>query len=315
MGRARGQNAIMGLAFETTYGTPPLSSYTKLPFVSSQLGAVQPLIESDLLGQGRAPSDPTYDVVTNDGDVVVPLDLRALGFWLKLLFGAPATATIADGIYNHMFQSGAASLPSASVEIGLPDRPAYSTHYGVCANTLQVQMQRSGLASATIGLIGKGETVPSLTSNAGTLASPGLAERFAAARGTIVIDNQVIGEVTQANFSFSNGLDKDETIRADGEINGVDAGMPTASLALTTKFSDLNLYTKATSGTPVRITLAWNPQVGKGLSITLPRLFLPRTKRPITGPGGIMAEFNAVASAANNQLVEIGLVNDVASYA
>ncbi len=314
MGRARGQNASMGLAFETSYGVPPVGGYTKMPFVSSNLGAVQPLIESDLLGQGRAPSDPTYDIVTNDGDVVVPLDLRALGTWLRMLFGPPTTSTT-DGGYNHIFRSGLATLPSASIEIGLPDRPAYSTHYGVCANTFQVNMQRSGLASATIGLIGKGETVPSLTSNAGDLALPGAITRFAAARGSVVIDGQVAGEVTQANVSYSNGLDKDETIRADGEINAVDAGMPTASLALTTKFADLLLYNKATSGAPVRITLQWTVAGGQGFSITLPRLFLPRTKRPITGPGGIMAEFNAIASSMNDPLVEIVLSNDVASYA
>lgn len=313
MGRARGQNAIMGLAFETTYGTPPVSGYTKLPFVSSQLGAVQPLIESDLLGQGRVPFDPIYDIVTNDGDVAVPLDARAIGTWMKMLFGSPVTTAVSGG-YSHVFTSGMPTLPSASIEIGMPDRPAYSTHYGVCANTLQVNMQRSGLTTATIGLIGKGETVPSLTSNAGSLSSPGAIDRFAAARGAVVIDEQLAGEVTQANFSFSNGLDKDETIRPDSEINGIDAGMPSASLSLTTKFADLVLYNKATSGVPARITLQWSLG-NQGISITMPRLFLPRVKRPITGPGGIMAEFNAVASSAGGPLVEIVLSNDIASYA
>jgi hypothetical protein len=92
MGRARGANAKLAGAFETTYGTPPAAdSYIGLPFVSSNLGAEQPLLESDLLGQGRESFDPTYDVVTNDGDVVVPVDVRFFGFWLKLLLGAPVT--------------------------------------------------------------------------------------------------------------------------------------------------------------------------------------------------------------------------------
>ena len=116
MGRARGANALMNLAFETAYGVPPTSGYLRMPFVSSQLGATQNLIESDLLGQGRAPFDPTYDVVNNDGDVVVPLDTIRLGYWLKLLFGAPITDT--SGIPLHVFRSGAQSLPPASIEIG-----------------------------------------------------------------------------------------------------------------------------------------------------------------------------------------------------
>ena len=91
MARARGANAVMALAFETTYGTPPGSGFKKVPFVSSQLGEQQDLIASDLLGYGRDPQQPARDVINNDGDVVVPLDLRNFGYWLKLLFGSPTT--------------------------------------------------------------------------------------------------------------------------------------------------------------------------------------------------------------------------------
>jgi hypothetical protein len=32
----------MALAFETTYGTPPASGFTRMPFASTTLGAEQP---------------------------------------------------------------------------------------------------------------------------------------------------------------------------------------------------------------------------------------------------------------------------------
>ncbi|MES3154475.1 phage tail tube protein [Sphingomonas faeni] len=313
MGRARGQNAIMALGFETAYGTPPANGYTKLPFVSCNLGAEQGLIESDLLGQGRAPYDPTYDVVTNDGDVVVPLDANGFPLWLKLLFGAPTTFPFTGG-YAHLFSAGLPSLPSASIEVGLPDRPSFSTNYGIRANTLQVNMQRSGLANATIGLVGKGETVPSLTTNAGTPAPVDLF-RFASGSGSIFIDGVVVGEVTAAQVSYSNGLDKDETIRADGEINDVDPGMPSASLSLTTKFADLALYNKATAKVPVAVELKWNIAGIPNMVIAFPRLFLPRVKRPITGPGGVMAEFRGIGSAGNGGvLFTVQMTNMTPSY-
>lgn len=91
MARARGANAVMALAFETNYGTPPGSGFFKVPFVSSQLGDEQGLIASDLLGQGRDPAAPALDVINNKGDIVVPVDLRNFGWWLKLMFGAPTT--------------------------------------------------------------------------------------------------------------------------------------------------------------------------------------------------------------------------------
>lgn len=92
MPRARGASALMRFLFESTYGTPPGGNFISLPFVQSNLGAEQGLIESDLLGQGREPQDPVLDVVNNDGDVVVPVDARNFGFWLKLYFGDPVSA-------------------------------------------------------------------------------------------------------------------------------------------------------------------------------------------------------------------------------
>ncbi len=54
MARARGANAIMAAAFETTYGTP---SVQRLPQAAVRLvepREEQALISSDLLGYGRA---------------------------------------------------------------------------------------------------------------------------------------------------------------------------------------------------------------------------------------------------------------------
>jgi hypothetical protein len=89
MARAQGARAQMALAFETTYGTPPASGFTRMPFATSSLGAEQPLQTSELLGYGRDPLEPIKDALTADGNVVVPLDAQAYGYWLKGAFGAP----------------------------------------------------------------------------------------------------------------------------------------------------------------------------------------------------------------------------------
>ena len=54
MARAQGARALMALAFETTYGTPPASGYTKMPFASTTLGAEQPLQTSERLCQSNS---------------------------------------------------------------------------------------------------------------------------------------------------------------------------------------------------------------------------------------------------------------------
>lgn len=313
MARARGANAVMAMATETTYGTPPVSGYKKLPFITSQLGAEQPLLESDLLGLGRKPADPTYDVITNDGDLSVPLDDTGIGFWLSLLLGAPTTS--GSGPYLHFFDSGAAVLPSASIEIGHPDRPSYSTHYGVKANSLQIAMQRGGLTSATVGLIGKGETVLGATSTAGVPASLGPINRFAQATGQIQVNGQPHGEIVRANFAYSNNLEKIETIAPNGEITGADPGMPTCTVGLTANFADMSLLTAATSKTPVSLILQWTAGASS-FALVLARVFLPRVKRPVQGPNGIQIDLSGQAvQGLADPMLQARLTNGLPSYA
>ncbi len=80
MARAQGARAQMALAFETSYGTPPMSGYTKMPFASTTLGAEQPLQTSELLGYGRDPQAPIKDAVTADGNIVIPIDAASIGY-------------------------------------------------------------------------------------------------------------------------------------------------------------------------------------------------------------------------------------------
>ena len=104
MARAQGARAQMALAYETVYGTPPVSGFRLMPFARTTLGSEQPLLESELLGYGRDPLAPIKDAVTADGEVVIPIDVDAFGFWLKAAFGQPVTSGTTPK--THTFQSG-----------------------------------------------------------------------------------------------------------------------------------------------------------------------------------------------------------------
>ena len=166
MARAQGARAQMALAYESVYGTPPASGYFKMPFASSTLGAEQPLLESELLGYGRDPLAPIKEALTSDGDVVVPIDAIGFGYWLKATFGDPTT-TGAEAPYTHEFRSGSWTLPSLTIEIGMPEVPRFAMYAGCVADQLSWQMQRSGLLTASVSLIAQGET-PATTTSAGT---------------------------------------------------------------------------------------------------------------------------------------------------
>ena len=312
MARARGANAVMAAAFETTYGVPPASGYRKLPFVSSNLGEEQGLIASDLLGYGRDPLAPTRDVINNDGDVVVPIDLRNFGNWLKLVFGAPESTANA-GVNTHVFTSGAVALPSCTVEVGLPEVPSYGQNYGVRGNTLRVQMQRSGLLTATLGLIAQGEN-KLIASAAGTLAEASV-ERFSPFQGKITRGALDLGSVVSADFTYSNNLDKVETIRGDGRIEDADPGMVSMTGNIAVRFANTTLLDQATSGQPVAMTFGWVTDAARSLVFTVPAVYLPRAKTPVTGPAGVQATFPWQASRdSTGKTVVATLVNNVTGY-
>lgn len=420
MGRARGANALLNAKFESVYGTPPGGNFLRMPFVTSNLGAEQGLIESDLLGQGRESYDPTLDVVEAAGDLTVPVDVRRIGEWLRLFFGAAvsgaegaaslvvtfsgqptaestitingtaftakasgatgaqfnigvnlaatltnlATAlngsadtdvddatyaggattltithdtvglggnaftveadaamncdvtdevTLSGGTNSHVFTSGASTLPSMSVEVAMPDVPSYGMNYGIRGNTMRIAMSRRGLLNAVLGLIAKGEADPVGTSAAGTPTTVSI-ERFAQATGSITKDGVALGSVQSAEFTYSNNLDPVDTIQESGEIEDADPAMATSSGSIVVRFKDHTLLAAATGRDPVALTFGWTFEA-YSLVFTLPRVFLPRVKRPISGPAGVQATFNWQGSGADGHVMTVELVNDVAAYA
>lgn len=126
MARARGANAVMAAAFETTYGVTPGSGFRKLPFVLANLGEEQSLIESDLLGFGRDPLTSTYDMAANESDIVVPMDHRNIGVWLKALLGSPVTAGAVAARGSILF----AAQPTANATITV-NGTVFSVHIGL----------------------------------------------------------------------------------------------------------------------------------------------------------------------------------------
>lgn len=313
MGRAQGSQALLALAYESTYGTSPASGYFQLPFARSTLGTVQPLLESELLGNGRDPQAPQRDAVTSDGDVVVPVDVRNIGYWLKGLLGQPTTTGTTPR--THTFTSGGSTLPSMSIEIGNPDVPAYEMFAGVMVDRMQFSLQRSGLLQATASLVAQGSSVGT-TSGAGTPTVTGVT-RFGHFNGSIKRNTVALANIVSTEFTYSNNLDRIETIRADGKIDGADPGLASGMGNIVSRFADTTLLDQAINGTSCSIELAWTISASQSLTFTFHEVYLPRPRRSIEGPAGIQATFDwmaAKASSAPNRMMTAVLVNNTTSY-
>ena len=308
MARAQGARAQMALAFETTYGTSPATGYTQMPFATASLGAEQPLLSNELLGYGRDPLAPILDAVTADGSVVVPIDTEAFGFWLKGALGAPVTT--GTGPYTHVFTSGNWSLPSLSIETGLPEVPSYSMYGGCVVDKIGWQMARSGLLTANVDLIAQGETLAT-NSGAGTPA-PVTLKRFGHFNGSLTRNGADIGNIVGADLSYANNLDRVETIRADGKIDGADPSIAALAGKIDVRFADTTLLTQATNNTECSLEFGYRFPTGERLTIDVHRVFLPRPRREIQGPQGIQMSFDwqAAQQESGDPMVTITLVNN-----
>lgn len=298
MARAHGARAQMALAFESVYGTAPATGFRTVPFASTSLGSEQPLLASELLGQGRDPVAPIKDALTADGDVVVPIDVENFGLWLKGTFGAPTTTGTTPK--THTFQSGNWTLPSMAIEVAMPEVPRYAMYTGCMVDQLSWQMSRSGLLTATARLIAQGEAIDTVTA-AGTPTTLAL-QRFGHFNGAVKRNGAALGNVVSAEVTYANGLDRIETIRNDGKIE--------------VRFADSTLVTQAIDGTPCELEFAWSLGANASFTFTAHAVYLPRPRIEIPGPQGIQASFDWQAAKAISpaRMCTAALVNTVTGY-
>ncbi|SDE90163.1 phage tail tube protein [Limimaricola pyoseonensis] len=313
MARAKGSRAQVAVGFETTYGTPPAAGkFWRMPFSREDVGGTRGLLASNLLGYGRDEQDPVLDGQVVDGGATIPVDKRALGVWLKGLLGAPTTT--GTGPYTHVFKSGAQVLPSMSIEIGMPEVPSFAMNKGARVNTLGIEMRPRGLIDATVAVLAKGE-VKAPTTAIGTPVDFEV-ERFSSFTGSVKRDGGVLANVVGASFNYSNNLEGVETIRDDGEVEDIDPGMSQLRGSITVRYASRDLMDLAEAATPIELELGYRVSASEAFTLVAHRVFLPKPKVSIDGPGGIQAEYQWQASrdATEGVAATFTLVNDISNY-
>ncbi len=314
MARAIGINSTLAVGFETVYGTPPAASkYWRVPFARSSLGSDQPLLGSELLGFGRDPQAPIKDAISVDGDVTVPMDPRYMGIWLRAAFGGPTTSGITPN-KNHVFQSGAATLPSFTVEQGMPEVPYFALISGCVVDGISFTMSRSGLITASVSVVAQGETIGTTTTPTAPVTYADA--RFGAFQGAIERAGVALGNVTSASVNYSNGLERVETIRADGKIDGVDPTQATLTGEITVRFADQMLLNQAVAGGPAEFKFSYAIPGGPSLTFVAHAVYLPKAKIGLEGPGGVSASFawQAARAVSPARMCTVTLINDVNDY-
>jgi hypothetical protein len=175
-------------------------------------------------------------------------------------------------------------------------------------------VQRSGLLTATARLVAQGETIAT-TTGAGTPAELTL-KRFGHFNGAISRNGSALGNVVSAEITYANNLDRIETIRSDGKIDGADPSIAALTGRIEVRFADSTLVTQAINGDPCEISFAYVLPSGESFTFTVHAVYLPRPRIEISGPQGVQATFDwqAAKAASPARMCTATLINDIEAY-
>lgn len=306
-------------AFEPSYGVAPSSSpvWQPLTVYSTTIGENIGFEDDPVLGRGeyntRDPGEGAPALPSTAGDVTVPLCLREIGWWLKLVFGAPATTEDA-GVFTHVFESGKDTLPSMYRQ----QRRAsddWRRIPGIMGNTFSVRPEKTaGFAQATIGLIGRNEA-PASAALTGTLEEPLAYLPVPNAKALAKWGGLTIGAALNASWAYNNNLDPLLALNGTPYPETIDPGFVSLEMSMDIRYRDQSWVALAAAGTEDEFTLEYALSATQKLTITTPLAKLQKTAEPVSGPGAVTASYSLRArQAADAPAVTITLINDVEAY-
>jgi hypothetical protein len=318
MPQARGFFERVALIFESTFNTTPTvttGDMVAMPMNSIGLGSDENMIDPEtIIPTKRWESEPIFGNISVQGPITVPMDVRYIGYWFKLLFGAPTTT--GAGPYTHTFEPST-ETPSATIETGFTDIAKYLVYNGVKINSMSMNFTVDTELTVEMDLLGGKE-----------LASSGTALDSAPVEHTITRFNaqDIVlkkGGVTVAiarsvGLNINNGLVDDVYTLSSG---GFRHSLPEAKLMIggtaELLFIDTEWTDLAINGTEfdLEISMATGAH---SLTITLPEVKMRRQpiQRNGHGPMYVAVDFKAYFQDDVAGLpISVELINDVTDYA
>lgn len=102
--------------------------------------------------------------------------------------------------------------------------------------------------------------------------------RFSQFQGFIKSGGETLANVTSASVTYSNNLEKIETIRSDGKVEAIDLGVASLSGSIAVRYGDNALMDKARAGVPVDLELGYQLSDTQRLVYHLPRSLSAKTE-------------------------------------
>lgn len=293
----RGQLTTLLLKDESAYGSAATGNYKQSLHYEDTLAEAPPRESDPILGTARANARDKSNSVEGlkqgvAGNLVVPLDLNHIWFWLKGAFGAP-TSTGSDPDYSHVFVSGGEVLPHRTIE-GKRKSDVFLQRTGCLVGSINGEMsRRGGFERATVGILGRKESNLASTGG-GTPATMLDRDALLAVLGTIKLDDAAVADILSVSWNYSNGATPGDYL-GDAEGYPVNHDLDaeaTFAGTIRARFRTDALYDAARAGTPFALELLWEKTAARSLSLAAPVVYLDPVGLPVTGPGRVEMTFN-----------------------
>lgn len=315
--RATGADARIISAFETTYGVAPVANWRQLLCSSFEPGRQDNLAFEAELGQGDEDTDPFYEGLRFRPNFGVHVGIDSFGHWLKALMGAPVTA--GAGPFTHTFGS-TGDPPSFAFEegdVGL-GAPIYWLMLGIVLGGMSIELSPKGVAKATFTGFAKTRTKGGATAEGAptAYATAGVYKYFNK-NLKVQWNGADVGQAMSGSMNYTTGAEEVETMRGDGQIEGVDDASHGATGSLRIRRSTASaMHDDAVAETPRALKLIWSTAVNAAykLELTFPKAYLSLSGGGLPGAGGIDDVYNfRAAKATGGRVMTAVLVNNVAA--
>lgn len=273
-GAATGANGFLGIAKEVTWGTA-IGATNYVELLSESMDLVIDRFEIKQIAALYTEADDMSGLRRIEGNVEFPCFPNVLGHFLRGVFGNPIVTVVGSSLFSNVFKTPTADfgtgqpVPPYTFEV-FRDVTSSFQFAGVVMNTLQLSVQPNQELRASVGVIGKSETVIAKTAPS-FVSSP--VEPFAFDTCSI----SIAGAATALIESL--------TIDIDGQITGIPAlnastavakirrsGPQMVGISGTIDFADITEYLNFKNQTEQAMVINFTKANSFGLKISLPRV-------------------------------------------
>lgn len=314
MAHQKGSTVVFKLGYElVAFGTPAAAGYI-LPINSFDVRSTRALNQANTLASSRNPIEPFAGNLSVSGSIVAPVDSVAIAYWLIALFGLPTTTGAGPYVHEWKIPDVQRSL---TLETGFTDLATdkFQRFVGCKVNSFGISVGGDGELVATMGVIGKSDSMEAATFHAGTAITLARVNNFQAA---LLEGGGALANSTALAINIECPMDPYYVIGASGSVGSIAEQKVAVSGNLKTLFEDVSLMTKALAGTETSLKLTVTGSASSVFELEIQELLYERGSVPVPGPQGLLVDLNFQGYYANGgeaSGIVARLTNSFASYA